>query len=487
MDKKLARLEEVIIGNKENSYRIARLVKKGELKKIASKIYTSNLEDDAEKIIRRNYLTIIKVFFPGAIISHRSAIETRPTKTGFFFLSYKRNQKLELPGLTIVGLRSSMSTEGASNFMGNLYISGRERAYLENLQESRRSSAELKTLGQEEVERKLDTLCRIQGEEVLNEIRDNARPIAKALSLEKEFEILNKIISAILSTHPASVLISSEARARSSSMSFDPERIERLGILYDYLSDNEFAVRTRNFSTNQEFEIQCFFEAYFSNYIEGTRFAVSEAREIVFEGKIPKDRPDAHDILGTFQLLNDKSLLKVFPTNPEEFITHLKYFHSILMRGHPHLQPGSFKEKRNQAGSTLFVEPTAVRGTLIKGLENFYLIQDPLKQAIYLMFLIAEVHPFDDGNGRMARLFMNRLLYNHGIEKIIVPNVYRDDYMGSLKKLTRLNDPGPFVRAMMRCHEFSSKIDYSSFESATLDLKASNAFLEPTEGKLFII
>src|SRR3546814_9762249 len=33
-----------------------------------------------------------------------------------------------------------------------------------------------------------------------------------------------------------------------------------------------------------------FFEAYFSNFIEGTEFSVGEAREIVFEGAIPAER-----------------------------------------------------------------------------------------------------------------------------------------------------------------------------------------------------
>ena len=45
-----------------------------------------------------------------------------------------------------------------------------------------------------------------------------------------------------------------------------------------------------------------FFEAYFSNYMEGTAFEVEEAESIIFEGKIIENRDeDSHDILGTFQ------------------------------------------------------------------------------------------------------------------------------------------------------------------------------------------
>jgi hypothetical protein len=41
-----------------------------------------------------------------------------------------------------------------------------------------------------------------------------------------------------------------------------------------------------------------FYEAYFSNFIEGTEFTLQEAQDIVFGGEIPDDRPaDAHDVL----------------------------------------------------------------------------------------------------------------------------------------------------------------------------------------------
>ena len=33
-----------------------------------------------------------------------------------------------------------------------------------------------------------------------------------------------------------------------------------------------------------------FFEAYFSNYIEGTTFEVAEAESIIFQGRIIEDR-----------------------------------------------------------------------------------------------------------------------------------------------------------------------------------------------------
>jgi hypothetical protein len=49
-----------------------------------------------------------------------------------------------------------------------------------------------------------------------------------------------------------------------------------------------------------------FFEAYFSNFIEGTEFSIEEAEAIVKTGDVPKNRPeDAHDVLGTFEAVAD--------------------------------------------------------------------------------------------------------------------------------------------------------------------------------------
>lgn len=53
-----------------------------------------------------------------------------------------------------------------------------------------------------------------------------------------------------------------------------------------------------------------FFDAYFSNYIEGTEFEVDEARAIVFDHVIPRGRPDdARDIIGTYAVVGSEMLM----------------------------------------------------------------------------------------------------------------------------------------------------------------------------------
>lgn len=51
-----------------------------------------------------------------------------------------------------------------------------------------------------------------------------------------------------------------------------------------------------------------------------------------------------------------------------------------------------------------FVALDLVSGPLRGGFDAFADATDPILRAVALMFLVAECHPFDDGNGRVARI-----------------------------------------------------------------------------------
>lgn len=93
--------------------------------------------------------------------------------------------------------------EGDNLFSGELYVSQQERAFLENLQVSRQLGPESKTLTLPEIEAKLEQIVRINGEDGINKVRDNARVIAEKLGMQSEFAKLNRLISALLTTKPS--------------------------------------------------------------------------------------------------------------------------------------------------------------------------------------------------------------------------------------------------------------------------------------------
>lgn len=483
-------LQEIICSSsdKKVSKQISMLEKAGKIRKIAPRIYTSNFTDTDAVIIRRNIFSILGTLYPGALLSHRSAIEFKPTATGQIFVTYTYTKKIELPGITIRFMEGVGAIEGDNSFSGELYVSQQERAFLENLQPSRKSGAESKTIPIPELENKLEKIIQVKGEEGLNQIRDKAKIIADKLDMQREFERLNKLISALLSTQPAKILSSPRAIARAFGSPYDQSRIDLFETLFHELKQREFKSITDRNTTNDAFRNFAFFESYFSNYIEGTVFEIEEAKNIIETDTPMINRgEDSHDILGTYKLVSNRAEMSITPGSSEEFINILKYRHRLLLGARESKNPGEFKDKNNRAGETFFVDFELVKGTLIKGFDFYKVLTDPFAKAAYIMFMVSEVHPFLDGNGRIARVMMNAELVKAEQTRIIIPTVYRDDYLGALRRLTRQRDPLTYIKMLQRAQDFSATLKADTMEELESHLQLSNAFKEHDEAKLKII
>jgi len=84
-------LPEIVFGSsdKAESGRISRRVKSGRLRKLVPRVYTSNTIDTDAAIVSRNLFPILDRLYPGALLSHRTALEARPTEAGDVFLTYR--------------------------------------------------------------------------------------------------------------------------------------------------------------------------------------------------------------------------------------------------------------------------------------------------------------------------------------------------------------------------------------------------------------
>ena len=89
-----------------------------------------------------------------------------------------------------------------------------------------------------------------------------------------------------------------------------------------------------------------------------------------------------------------------------------------------------------------------MEGTLAKGFEIYRGLTSPLHRAIFIMFVVTELHPFADANGRVARVMMNAELVAAGENRVIVPTVYRNNYLIALKALSQNGITGALVRTM---------------------------------------
>ncbi|MCK4990944.1 MAG: Fic family protein, partial [Bacteroidales bacterium] len=422
----------------------------------------------------------LSLLFPGAMISHRSAFEFKPTAAGHIFLTHSYTRKVELPGITLRFLEGPGPVEEDRFFSGQLRVSQEARAFLENLQATKGAGPESKILPFPLIEEKLEMLIRTNGEEAVNKLRERARELANVLGMNKEFKRLDALIGALLST--------SLGVARSRGLPYDPGRVLLFQDLFRELEATHFPLREDPNRSRKTFRNFAFFESYFSNYIEGTEFELDVARKIIEANQpLPSRNEDSHDILGTYQLVSNHGLMSELPGSGKELLTILRNRHGVLLRARLDKEPGLFNKRNNRAGNTVFVDWNLVEGTLFRGYEIYQALNHPFKRAAFMLFLVSEVHPFIDGNGRVARIMMNAELVAGGQVKILIPTVYRDDYMGALRSLTRCAQVDPYLKMLQRAADFSLTVQGENIDLIQDHLESCNAFQEPTEASLDFI
>ncbi len=477
--KSLDDLPETFVSTLETSNLASKAVRAGRLRKLASRLYTKDLGSEPASIVRRTLWPILSGYFPDALIADRTAIEGVPAKDGSVFLiSQGAQSDVALPGFTLRPRRGAPAQESDLPFMGVLHLTSPARTLLDNFAASRSRGSVARTLTKKEIESYLDIVVRRSGETELNKLRDTARALAPVIGRDKEFVALNKLIGTLLNTQTDN-LQTPAARARRRGMAFDSPRIDLFEMLRAELHGTPPLMRpvVTNIGTTLPF-----FEAYFSNFIEGTEFAVEEAAAIIFENRIPAARPqDAHDILGTYRIVADPNEMARIPATFAEFEQLLKSRHATIMGARPDRSPGQYKSDPNRAGATMFVPPDLVRGTLDKGFTTYRSLQTPFQRAAFMMFLVAEVHPFADGNGRVARVMMNAELVAAGEQRIIIPTIYRSNYLSALKAISNRTSASPLVRVLDYAQRFAQSIDWSSFERAEAELRTTHAFMDSAE------
>ena len=85
----------------------------------------------------------------------------------------------------------------------------------------------------------------------------------------------------------------------------------------------------------------------------------------------------------------------------------------------------------------------------------------PVELAAYAHRRVVAIHPFQDGNGRTARLLMNLILINQGYCIVSIPPVLRYDYIVALQQAQREKAPSDeaFVKLIAEC-EIEAQKDY---------------------------
>lgn len=193
---------------------------------------------------------------------------------------------------------------------------------------------------------------------------------------------------------------------------------------------------------------------YHSNSIEGGTLSASETRAFLLHGITAKGKPfrDYVEMRGHNEALKRiEAIVHQDLTITESFI---KEIHKMILveefaDENAEINPGQYKTRPNYLYSQLgeridFTPPALVpakMNELVNWLNNHIAPPKPKRHKYNLHpLLIAtafhwqfiQIHPFGDGNGRMARILMNLILMMCGYAPAIVRQEQRKEYYNAL-------------------------------------------------------
>lgn len=167
---------------------------------------------------------------------------------------------------------------------------------------------------------------------------------------------------------------------------------------------------------------------FHSTGIEGNRLSLQETEALLLEGieiggKPLADQMEVKDLDAAYDFLLELSKAQT----PVREID-IREMHRLVVRNDADAQPGAYR----QIGVVISgsehrpCEPIAVPGLMQKLIEGIAqpASYSPVLSAAYVHHQLTAIHPFTDGNGRLARLLMNLILLRAGYP---IVNISRED------------------------------------------------------------
>ena len=213
---------------------------------------------------------------------------------------------------------------------------------------------------------------------------------------------------------------------------------------------------------------------YHSNAIEGNQLTLGETRSLILHGLTAHGKPlrDHLDIQGhddAVRAIEDavaktQDLNQVFIRNLHRVLLKEPYEADAITPDGKHVKRviaiGQYKTLPNNVetstGETYYFAPPEQVPQEMTDLVDWYRGQElagehPIIIAAAFHYRFVRIHPFDDGNGRMARLLMNMILMKHGYTVAIVPRERRNQYIDELERLDRTEELPQFIDFIASC------------------------------------
>ena len=217
---------------------------------------------------------------------------------------------------------------------------------------------------------------------------------------------------------------------------------------------------------------------YHSNAIEGNSLTLGETRSLILHGLTAHGKPlrDHLDIEGHDEAVkaiedavkSDEAFNQVFIRNLHTVLLKEPYETAAItpdgQRVKRRIAVGDYKTQPNNVqtstGETYYFTPPEQVQSAMSDLVDWYRKKEdegehPVITVATFHYRFVRIHPFDDGNGRMARLLMNMILMKHGYTVALIPREERGEYINTLEQTDKSEDLTEFIGYVAACCEYS--------------------------------
>ena len=199
---------------------------------------------------------------------------------------------------------------------------------------------------------------------------------------------------------------------------------------------------------------------YSSNSLEGNSLTETETKIVIEDGITIGGKPvkDHLEVLGHSEAYD---LLFRLSGHSEIMETNIRELHRLFYYRIDASRAGKYRKKKVIITGTDFTPPAPKRipdlmASFVDGIPDDRSKHHPVEFAAILHGKLVTVHPFIDGNGRVARLLMNLGLLQAGYPVTIIHPVLRREYLDNLNKIHK-GDLRPFNKFIAGCCLESAK------------------------------
>ncbi len=230
---------------------------------------------------------------------------------------------------------------------------------------------------------------------------------------------------------------------------------------------------------------------YHSNAIEGNTLDIGETRLVVEQGltltgKPLKDQVEAKNLSAALDFLEELATARDRPITEAD----VRQIHFLVLKGINDANAGSYRTVPVEISGSHFKPPapesipaqmnqfgTWLQEASVPGIR--FTVDEALLAAAAAHTWFVTIHPFIDGNGRVARLLMNLMLMRFGYPIAVITREDRYRYYEALE-VSQSSDLTPFLALLVECTAESLE----EYEAAAREQRAATEWARSIASKL---